>query len=171
MTDTEYNIEEDIRIDPDALDLACLQQANLLAKYSKLSADAKRKADLFSEKLKTLRSELILDANEDPQIMGEKIKPTAPNVEAYYRTHKDYITLKKKVIQAEHNSEILHNFVFAIQARGRMLDNLIQLLKSEYFQAPEQPLDLSREAIQKKKRGVTNEKAKTLKRKIRKVEK
>ncbi len=81
------------------------------------------------ESLKMERSVLILKANEDPTIMGSKIKPTAGNVEAFYRTDEDYISAKKKVIEITNKHAIATGLLDAIIIKKDMLANLVKLVE------------------------------------------
>jgi hypothetical protein len=64
MKDTDY--EKDCYIDPSQLDIAALEQTNLTMRYSKEAAYYERKAKQAHEAVKTLRSQLIKEANKDP---------------------------------------------------------------------------------------------------------
>ncbi len=81
------------------------------------------------ESLKMERSVLILKANEDPTIMGSKIKPTAGNVEAFYRTDEDYISAKKKVIEITNKHTIAVGLLDSIIIKKDMLANLVKLVE------------------------------------------
>ena len=64
--DAEFNYEADLRIDPDFLDAEFLNHPALFMKYAEQSAKANKLAKEAEERVKTLRSELVKNANEDP---------------------------------------------------------------------------------------------------------
>lgn len=153
----DYEFELDMEIDPDELDVACLEQANLHAKYGRLAAAADKEAAKAAEGLKTVRSELILHAGAKDDIDGAK--PTAQTIEAYYRTHPKYIRAKDRMLAAEYQASQCRNAIFSVQQRGRMLDLLIELLKSEYFEGPAAPASLTDKALRLKQRERVVDKA------------
>ncbi len=81
------------------------------------------------EAVKLHRSVLILKANEDPTIMGSKVKPTAGNVEAFYRTDEDYISTKKRVMEITNKHAIAVGLLDSIIIKKDMLANLVKLVE------------------------------------------
>jgi len=137
-----FNYEEELSIDPNFLDAEWLNIAVTIMKYSAESARAKKYAAFKDEVVKTLRSQLIQKANNDPSVMGKDVKATAPNVEAYYRTHHDYIKAKEEWIDAVYQSDLMSNAVFAFQAKKGALENLVRLQGIGYNSEPQTPRDL-----------------------------
>jgi len=141
--DAEFNYEADLRIDPDFLDAEFLNHPALFMKYAEQSAKANKLAKEAEERVKTLRSELVKNANEDPDTyLGKGVKPTAPVVEAFYRTDEDYQEAKQEMIDAQYDADMLTNIVFAFQARKLTLENLVRLQGQNYFSSPQEPRDL-----------------------------
>ena len=70
------------------------------------------------------------------------MKPTAPVVEAFYRTDEDYQEAKQEMIDAQYDADMLTNIVFAFQARKLTLENLVRLQGQNYFSSPQEPRDL-----------------------------
>ena len=92
---------KDMKIDEGALDVELLNQADLETKYIKELSEARRDRDWASEEVKTVRSELTRNVFEDPEkCIGrdDGKQPTGAQVEAYYRTHIDYIKAKEDFI-------------------------------------------------------------------------
>lgn len=145
--------EQDMTIDETALDIECLEQADLTLKYARLYAEAKRDVEQAEEKVKIVRSELIRDANEDPDdCLGDGVKPTGPNVEAYYRTHEDHIAAKDELINLQYELTMIEGAKNGIAfTRKAMLEALIQLHAQQYFAGPKMPRDLSFEAQKRHK--------------------
>lgn len=141
--DEEFNYEEDLAIDPDYLDAEFMNHPTVFMKYAAASARASKKAKMAEERLKTLRSQLIKDANENPDgTLGKGIKANAQIVEAFYRCDEDYKKAKKAMIEAQFEADLLNNAVFAFQARKSALENLVRLHGQEYFSTPQEPRDL-----------------------------
>jgi hypothetical protein len=161
------NYKEDMRIDESALDVECLDQAELAMKYAAYYADIKTEVAQKEEEIKVCRSELIDEVNSDPVKCCGKEKPNAADIEAYYRTdpeHKrlkqEFIALSKELIYAEHAKNEI-GFT-----RKAMLEALITLHGQQYFAGPKMPRDLSFEAKTRHDRQNTNRAVgRTLKRK------
>ncbi len=139
--DLNLDIEQDVTIDPDALDVALVELPNLLFKYSELSTEAEREAKEAEEEVKMVRSRLVRYANENPDELEGK--PTDKNVEAFYRTHPDHLEAKESQIAAEYKASIIKNAIFALYAKRSAIEHLIKLLSMDYFLAPSTPYDLS----------------------------
>lgn len=140
------NYSEDLRIDPDQLDVEWIEQPLLFHKYSALSAEANQFVRKCEERIKVVRSQLILDANQKGEtVLGPKIKPIASNIEAYYRTHADHVAAKTALHEAQSEAEMLTNAVYAFHQRKVALENLTRLQGQNYFAGPTTPRNLSQE--------------------------
>ena len=166
------NYEDDMRIDDTALDVECLDQGNLALRYGRIYTEAKKAVEEAEEEIKVIRSELIRDANEDPdKHLGIDVKPTGPNIEAFYRTHKDHKAVKQELIDLTYElnmAEIAKNEICF--TRKAMLEALIRLHFQQYFAGPSVPRDLSFEAQKKRKQkksdtGVASKLTRPIKRK------
>lgn len=156
------NYEEDLHINEDALDVEWLDQPKKFMRYAELSAKANERLRKAEEKVKTIRSELALEVTEKGQELIGKAKPTAGDIEAYYRTHLDYIAAKEAVSDIMFEAEMLANAVSAFQQRKTALENLTRLHGQSYFSGPTEPRDLSESyKEQHKERVKTTEKEQT----------
>ncbi len=139
--------EKDMRIDETALDIEWLDQVELAMKYGKLYAQAEQDLTTAEEEVKVIRSELIKEANEDPdKYLGEGIKPTGPNIEAYYRTHKRHKDIKQEIIELQYElnmTEVAKNEVSF--TRKAALENLVVLHGQQYFAGPKVPRAITSE--------------------------
>lgn len=134
----EFDYEADLKIDLNFLHLECQNHAEMFMKYAKESARAKKAASLAEEKVKTLRSQLVKEANEDPDgVLGKGIKATAPNVEAYYRDDAGYKAVKQAWIEAVYYADLMSGAVFAMQSRKSMLEMSVKLHGQQYYSVPE----------------------------------
>ena len=131
MNIDDFNFEEDMAVDPNALEEEWLRHPQLYMKYVKASALFKRKANKAVEKVKVIRSQLIKDS-----------KGTAQEKEAFYRTHPDHIAAKEEMIQAEYEAAIVDGAIYALAHRKAELENLVKLYMSEYFSTPREPKQL-----------------------------
>ena len=140
------NFEEDVKIDPDALDVMWLGQASLGLKYSKHAAQMKRVVMKAEERVKVVRAELIAEANANPVKLIGKEKPTAQDVESYYRTHQRHIDAKEEWLDATYESEYAQMAHMEISlSRKTALENLVKLHGMQYFAGPSAPRDISKE--------------------------
>lgn len=133
---SEFNYEEDLRIDPNYLDAEFLNHSMVFMKYAKESANANRTAKQTEENVKTIRSQIIKTLKES----GEK--HTETTLEAGYRLDPGYIQAKQEWIEATFYADLCNNAVFAMQSRKSALENLIRLHGQEYFSTPQEPRDL-----------------------------
>jgi hypothetical protein len=140
------NYEQDMRIDPDNLDVEWLEQAPLAMRYAKHLVHCHAKVRQLEEQKKTIRSELILQVNRDPEKYLDKEKPNAADIEAYYRNHSDYkdvIEELNKALEEAEYAELAKNEVSF--TRKAALENLVKLFSAQYFSGPSIPRDLSKE--------------------------
>lgn len=130
----EYDFQGDLAIDEDSLDQEWVNQPQLMMKYSALSVVAQDNVRKLEERLKIIRSELILEANDPDSGVLDKINQQT--VEAYYRDHKRHKRAKQMLFDAMLEAEMLQNAVFAFQARKLALENLVRLHGQNYFGTP-----------------------------------
>jgi hypothetical protein len=161
----DLKYEDDVYIDDQALDVEWLNQASLAIKYGRHYANMKNKVRKLEERKKTVRSDLILDANADPKGTCGKGRPNANDIEAYYRQHPDYIEVVQELNEAKHEldfAEIAKNEIAF--TRKAALENLVQLQIQGYFAGPKLPRDLSVMREERQQRSNANV-AKAMKRK------
>ena len=141
------NYEEEMIIDETALDVEWVEQARLSLKYGRHWAECKNELTLAEENIKLVRSELIKEANEDPEgCLGEGIKPTAPVVEAYYRNHKRHKAAKQEWVEAMFEANVAEIAYKEVSwTRKAALENLVKLHGQQYFAGPSVPRNLSEE--------------------------
>ena len=97
--------EKDIEINPEALDVEWLEQGPLALKYSRYAAQAASEVRRLEEIKKTIRSELILEVNQNPGELIGKDKPNAGDIEAYYRNHERYKEIVQRLLDAQEEAE------------------------------------------------------------------
>jgi hypothetical protein len=135
---------KDMSIDDAALDIEWLEQPQLAFDYGLHWSECKMKMMQAEENIKVVRAELVKKANDNPdRFLGAGIKPTAPNIEAYYRNHKLHKQAKKEWIDATFEcnvAEIAKNEVSF--SRKAALENMVELYLGSYFAGPKMPRDL-----------------------------
>lgn len=102
------------------LEGAAHEQLRLMAKYVELSAEAQYEVARLDERKKHKRSELILETEKNPKVI--KGSKNAASVEAYYRTHPEYIAITKKLVEAMYRAELMKGVMFLLSQRRDMLD-------------------------------------------------
>jgi hypothetical protein len=135
--------EEDMYIDESALDIELLDQPSLMAKYSRLLAEAKRDRDIAKEALDLKKAEINLDVRDHPQNYSLE-KVTVDSVEACILQQDDYKEALKELNDANYEVNVLQGVVSAIDHRKSALENLVRLYGQNYFAGPAIPHDISK---------------------------
>jgi len=145
------NYEDDIRIDESALDVEWLEQATLMMKYARVSANAKMVLDQKKEALELVKAELDKRIRTNPSKYGVE-KVTEAGVTAAIISHEEYREVSAEVISAKYESDIAQSAVRAVDARKDALENLVRLNGQQYFAGPKVPRDLSWEREERQKK-------------------
>ena len=150
----KLNYEEDCKIDETALDVEWLEQTPLARRYIKNKLNWWKKLQQAHEELKTIRSELIHEVNEDPKGTVGKDKPNAGDIEAYYRRQERYKEAKQKWIDAEYEYQYASDMQMEISlGRKKSLEQLVELHGQNYFAGPRVPRNLTQEKENRQKRA------------------
>jgi len=140
------DFDQDMQIDEDALDLELLNHSDLERKYIEECSEAFKEMKYAQENVKTIRSELIRKANDNPDKCCKKPKPNAADIEAFYRVNEDYQEAKEEAIEAEDRYLVLRDMKDDIHfTRTKALEGLVKLHSEEYFAGPRVPRQLSKE--------------------------
>ncbi len=138
------DFQDDVRIDPHALDKMWIEHASKYMFYADLASKADREVKELDHSKKVLEAQLTQAVNADPnETLGEGVKPTGANVDAYIRTEQSHITLTEKLIQAEYEKNQLTNALAAFNQRRSALENLVKLIALEYYAEPKHSEDTS----------------------------
>lgn len=136
------NYEKDMYIDENALDIEFLEQPSLMARYSKMLADARLEKDLAKERLELVKAEISLDIRDNPDKYAlEKVTDKA--VEACVLAEDSYKDAQKEYNDANYEVNLFQGVVNAIEHRKSALENLVRLYGQQYFAGPQVPHDLS----------------------------
>jgi hypothetical protein len=162
---TEFNYHEDTAIDPDELLEEWLSLPGDFYDYTRAAAEMEKKTKIIWEKMKTIRSQLILKAKTDEGLGNPKA--TAGEVEAYYRTQPEYQKAKVDLINIEFEKDMVQNAVQAFYRKEKALAAAVALNKMEWWRGPKEPLSISpgkrtkhrfqsRKSVEKRQRQETN---------------
>ena len=146
------NYEEDVRISPDDLDLDCVEQPELMLKYTKHAAKLKKEADDKKEELEYLYSKLDKEIKESPEEYDvAKISEAA--VDKAIKRQDSYRKAVKIYNEALFEYNNAKGAVQAFQDRKNMLQELVTLHGQEYFAGPATPNNLSKRYKEKREKS------------------
>lgn len=138
------NYDEDLTIDPNALDIEWLKQPRLYMRYAEQLANAKDRAARQSDRLDIVKAEA--DATHRARLISSGDKITVDMVRA--AVQQDPIVKKETdlLLTAEHEVGILAAAVKAFDQRKDALESMVRLHGQMYFAGPKVPRELSSEA-------------------------
>jgi len=139
----EYS--KDAAIDESALDVELLRLPELTLKYGRIYAEWQKEVSRLEEEIKTKRSELIMEVNEDPEATVGKAKPNGADIEAYYRVDPEYKELKSELLEAQYETnmaEIAYKEISYVK-KGSLSD-LVKLHGQSYFAGPSMPKNIKK---------------------------
>jgi len=152
MTENDNpNYELDVAIDPEALDVEWVRQAETFMRWGKLAADARRRADAVKEELDVLEAKLGLAIRSDPAKYGLE-KVTEASVQAVMLTDSTRMTLSQELADARYKLDILTTAVRALDQKKAALENLVRLQGQSYFAGPTAPRDIGAEWVKQTER-------------------
>lgn len=136
MSEDKYEFEDDLYIDLNRLEWETARQARLFGKWGKRWAIATKKRDRALERVKTKRSDLLLEAQGSYKELGFAKEPTGPQAEAYYRTDDEYKQLKTEAIDHTYEVNMLYVAMRAFEHKRTMLGIEQKLFSDEYWSTP-----------------------------------
>ena len=149
--DDEFDLRSELRIDPDALDEACLEQPMLYNKYAELLAQAKKNVDTQKMLLEMTVAEIDAEIRADPEsFFDSSKKPTEGQIEKTIILQKRYRIAIREYNQAKYKAEMLGAAVRSLEQRKNALDNIIRLGIMGYYSMPGDPRPLSGTQIKKR---------------------
>ncbi len=160
------NYEQDVQIDPKALDVEWLGQAELMKKYTQHSADMKKAVDEAKERMEIGKARLEMDIRSNPE-KYDLGKITESAIQSTITLQSEHQELVQEYIDAKYESDVATGAVRAIDQRKTALEELVRLLGQSYFAGPQAPRDLSQEWIKERERKEKNTKVKIQRRKER----
>lgn len=151
----ELDYTADICIDPTALDVEWLRQADLMRKYATHAADTKQAVDDAKERLDVVKAQLDRDIRRDPALFGLD-KVTEAAVQNTILLQEEYAESNQAWAEARYEHDIAIAVVRAIDQKKTALENLVRLLTASYFAGPQTPRDVSREWQERNERREAN---------------
>ncbi len=134
--------ESDMYIDENELEVELLEQPSLMARYSRLLAEAKRDRDLAKENLDLVKAEINMDIRDNPENYKlEKVTESA--IAACVLMEDDFKNAQKQLHEAEFEVNVLQGVLNAIDHRKSALENLVRLYGLNYFAGPSIPHNIS----------------------------
>ena len=120
---TEF--KKDCKIDKTSLDEECVKQSYLYAKWSERLAKAQAALDSVELELTQFKAKAYLK--------GKKEKRTEKVIDSMYRISTPYSMLNKKKIYLQKKVNLLQSAVYGMMNRKAMINNLVRLHTSDYF--------------------------------------
>lgn len=140
---------EELEIDFSQLDVEWGKQNSIIDKYLKASAYCEKMVRKAEEKIKFIRSTLVLKVTSNPEgCLGKGQKATGPQIEAFYRTDKEYLEAKTEWIEAQYVCDLVNGQKSKAYNRKTILEEATKLSLAGWFSAPIVPRPLQ-ELVQK----------------------
>lgn len=139
-----FNYEQDIKIDPDDLDLEFLAQPTLMLKYTRHLAQMRKEVDEAKQNLDIKQAEVDRKIRENPEAYGIE-KVTENSIRSAILTEDEFQEAQKDFLDAKYEMDMAQGAVNAFEQRKSALENLVKLHGMNYFAGPKVPRDLSYE--------------------------
>lgn len=161
------NYEKDIEIDPDALDIAWLEQPRLMLEYCQNAARMRRKVEEAKQYLDVTKAEVDRVIRDKPLKYLADGKITVDAVAAAVLTHPRYQEAVNLHLEAKYESDMSSVAVSAFDHRKAALENLVRLYGQQYFAGPKIPRDINHEWEQRQAQRSADKKVGVMTRKHR----
>jgi len=132
---------DDIKIEPDALDLEWVRHPEKYMKWAEKAAQAEDKVKLCKEAMEVIDAKIDKEIREDPTV--EKI--TDSLIKGRVALDQRHREVLQKYNDALYESNIYSAAVKAMDHRKTSLENLVRLWAGTYFAGPKEPVDIRRE--------------------------
>lgn len=126
-------IEQDLEIDKDNLDNACLDQPRRFLKWSVAYAEAIRVRDEAKRNASVIKSNTNLDVRTRPEAYGIANKPTVDSIAAVVESNEEVNKAEKDISDAQYAVNIYSAAKEALDQRRSMLERLVALYISGYY--------------------------------------
>lgn len=152
---SKNNYEQDIEINPEALDVAWLEQPRLMLQYSKNSAKMRRELDMAKQELDIAKAEADRKIRESPEDFG-LVKVTEASVSNAILNEDGYKDAYAIYLSTKYESDMAQGAVNAFEHRKSALENLVRLYGQQYFAGPSIPRDINKEWEKRKQQEASN---------------
>lgn len=140
--DFNYDVEQDVNIDPEQLDVECVKQPVIFNHYCQAFAVAENQMDNAKLEKEKTENELAFKIRNNSEEFGLN-KSTDKAVESAVIIQPEYTEAIEKYNQAKYEYNIMKGIVRALDQKNSRLDGLIRLHAQSYFAGPEIPENLS----------------------------
>ena len=156
---SERNYNDDVSINPDALDVEWTKQAQTFFKYAELTAKARDAMDRKKEKIDILEATMGLKIRTNPASYGlEKITEGA--VQSTILIDQNHIDVLAELADLKYEYEVLIAAVRALDQKKSALENLVRLQGQNYFAGPSVPREIGKEWVKETERSGARDKIK-----------
>ncbi len=122
-------------IDPNKLDIACIEQPKLYHDYALKFAEARAEHERAKSNLELVEAELDKEIRLEPDRFGlEKITETI--VEKAIIRSKRYRTAKEKYLESKHAMDVLYAMTATLDQKKKSIEMLLQLRMNDYYSEP-----------------------------------
>jgi len=137
----EYS--DDMSIDEDSLDLECLDQPDLMLKYSELCEKAKKHMDEEKHELDLVQAKIDLRVRTHPDKFGITVKVVEAVITNAIIQQPNWQEANTKYLQARYEYGILKGAVVTVEHKKTSLELLVKLYNGQYFAGPSVPHNLT----------------------------
>jgi hypothetical protein len=134
-------LKRNCRLDPNELDVAALEQADLYAEWATAAAEAKATEEAAKTEKEITEAKLAAQVRADPGEYGiEKTSEAA--ITSHVKTLPEYARVHRNYNTAMREAALLVAAERALQQRKAMIEELGRLHGAQYFAGPDVPRDL-----------------------------
>lgn len=155
------NLTELMHIDPLALDVEWLDQANRFMKVSKEASVLKKELALLKEESDVLEANWVNRIRRHPAKYGMEDRITEGGIKAAVTANEEVRQMTTKIIDKQYELDLVSSAVRAMEHRKAALEELVQLQGQQYFAGPKDPRNLDLEAAKRGLRSEAREKVKS----------
>jgi hypothetical protein len=138
----ERDYRQDVKIDPEQLDVMWLNQAALYSYYAEASARARDKRDRSKQARDVKRAEVDKDVRTNPSKYGVE-KVTVDSVISAVESSQEYKQAVETYQEDCLAADLSQVAVNGMEQRKSALENLVRLHAASYFAGPREPRDLT----------------------------
>lgn len=129
----ERNFKDDITIDRDMLEEECETHPTKYAHWIEMYVHAVALRDQLKRECEQVRAKLSLEVRRDKKLLGGDVKVTNDSVSEYVLTHKEYIDIESKYLEAKKDTLLLGGVKDAFEHRRQNLQDLVKLWLNGYY--------------------------------------
>lgn len=133
---------EDIKINPDQLDVEWVRQPELTHEYNRLLAEARAETDRAKANMDLVEAGLRADIRSNPDDYKLDGRVTENAIHETVVENRKYRDALDAYNEAKRQQDLMLAAVKAMDAKKDALENLVRLFGQSYFAAPRIPHDL-----------------------------